>query len=135
MRNLQKVARGGALAAVATAALLTPQFAYASTGTASGYAEYNTLKYVGTTFVKSGRGNVDLDYDNGIGSGGNDLLWLRLCKNSGSSPGCFADSRAITEHNTYNLGRDVLGGTRFVIQYRRDANSTFNPYWEGTVKY
>lgn len=119
----------GAVAVAASVGLATPP-ALAATSTISGNANLNNQPVPGT-FTKQGTGDVTINYYNGIGVGGNDLLYMRLCS---SNTSCFADTRLLTEKRVYTLGVRVLNGTRFRVQYRRDSGS-FNPYWEGSLRY
>ena len=121
------------LAAVAGISLL-PAVAHATSTVKGGNAEYDVLKLTSGDymFVASTVVDVDINYYNGVGIGGNDLVYMRLVDNRGNK---FADTRLIREHDRYRLGNDVLGTTRFKIEYRRASNNTSNPYWEGTVIY
>lgn len=111
---------------------LTVAPAMATDSNVSGSAEYNTLKYVQGEFVKNGTGNIRFYYSNGIGVGGDDLLYLRVIANS--DPSAF-DTRGIRQPGfTTTLGNSAITGTRFRLQYRRAANETYNPYWAGVLK-
>lgn len=131
--------RAVAAAAVAGALMIMPMSsAFAASKTVSGTvsSDPTALKYtgyIGTVTVTGS--NVRFYYDNGIGLGGVERLFLRMCKDTGD---CSAfDTRTLDRPgNTYTMGAGVRSGTRFQFQHRApDGYQVSNSYWAGTASW
>ena len=133
MQSVRRVVQATVLGVAAAAVVASP--AMATTNTDGGDATTN-IKYTNTLFTSNGSG-ISVRYNNGIGAGGNNRLYLRVCKSSGgSSRDCSANSAVGVTNTgqTYQLG-NLPRGTKFVIQYRAASSPGLNTYWSGAFTY
>ncbi|AXB41839.1 hypothetical protein [Amycolatopsis albispora] len=124
------VATVAATSAVMGLGLLAPGVASAASFKVDGHATTG-IKHANVNITQVRTGDIAINYTNGIGWGGNQVLFLRLVHCNSKKP--FADTRVIQGHGTYNLGRSVKKNTCFDIEYRAEKDPAPNPYWAGTV--
>ena len=138
MRIVDRVLRRAAAAiVVATAAISLLAPAALATNNDQGGTATTTIRYSQDVLTSSGL-PISVYYYNGIGLGGNNLMYLRVCvyySGTGTND-CSANSAVgvTSTSRTYNLGK-LSKGTKFRIQYRAASNPGLNNFWAGTFTY